>query len=86
MTLRIVPKADPSPAEAVRQRVRKMVRKDGALQCNRCGCRTSLTLVNGVIVKSGRKRGGTVIEKDICAECWKRGDVVSMMPDMKRIV
>lgn len=86
MSLKLVPKVDPSPTEAVRQRVKTMQRRDGALQCNRCGCRTSLTLVNGAIVKKGRKQGGTVIEKDICAECWKRGDVVSMLPDMKRIV
>jgi len=84
-SLRVVPPAEPDPAEQVRQRVRKMARPDGIVQCNRCGSRTLLTLVNGVFIENGRKTGGTVIEKDICADCYKRGIITSMLPALKPI-
>lgn len=85
MPLEIVPPSQPSPAEQVRQRVRRMARPDGMLQCNRCGCLVSLTTVNGIVVEKGRKTRGTVIEKDVCAECWRRGVIVPMLPELKQI-
>ena len=54
-------------------------------QCNRCGSRASMTLESGVLTLNGRKQGGTVIEKDICALCWKQGVVVQMRPELKRV-
>lgn len=83
--LKLVPPSEPTPAEKVRQRVKRMVRPDGMLQCNRCGCRTSLTTVNGAVVKNGRKQGGTVIDQDVCAECWKRGIHSPMLPELKPV-
>lgn len=80
--LQLVQPTQPDPAEAVRQRVKRMVRPDGMLQCNRCGCRTSLTTVNGTVVINGRKRRGTVIDEDVCAECWRRGITSLMMPEL----
>lgn len=74
-----------SPAEEVHKRVRRMARPDGMCQCNRCGGRAMITITAGVVVKNGRKQGGTVIEKDICAECWKRGVVVSMLPELRQV-
>lgn len=62
--------------------MKRFVRPDGMLQCNRCGCRTSLTTVNGVVVVGGRKQFGTVIDKDVCAECWRRGIISPMMPEL----
>lgn len=85
MPLKLVPKTNPSAAEEVRQRVKRMARPDGAMQCNRCGCRTSLTTINGQVIRHGRKTGGTVIDKDVCAECWKRGIYSPMLPELKPI-
>lgn len=85
MPLKIVPPTEPDAKERVRQRIKRMPRPDGMLQCNRCGCRVSLTTVSGAIVKDGRKQGGTVLTKDVCAECWRRGILVSMLPELKPV-
>lgn len=45
-----------------------------------------LTTVNSVIIKNGRKTGGTVIDKDVCAECWKRGIWTPMLPALPKLV
>lgn len=47
--------------------LKKHPRVQGAWQCNRCRARASMTLESGVMTINGRKQGGTVIEKDICA-------------------
>lgn len=83
--LKIVPKTDPPEKEKLRQRVKRMARPDGMLQCNRCGSRTIMTTVNGVFIKNGRKTGGTVIEKDVCYDCHKRGIFSPMLPELKPI-
>lgn len=84
--LRLVPKIEAiSPTERVKLRIKRRARPDGMLQCNRCGCRTSLTTVTGAFVKNGRKQGGTVTDKDVCAECWKRGIFSSMLPELKEV-
>jgi ssDNA-binding Zn-finger/Zn-ribbon topoisomerase 1 len=80
MPLHLVPPTEPSSADGVHLRAKKAPRPDGMLQCPRCGCRTSLTTINGQVVKDGRKQGGTKIDVDECAECWKRGAHVSMLP------
>jgi hypothetical protein len=85
MPLRLVPPSEPDPVEKVRQRVKKMPRPDGALQCNRCGSRTSLTTINGAVILNGKKTGGTVIDKDVCADCYKRGIYSPMLPELKSI-
>ncbi len=58
-----------------------MPRPDGMLQCTYCGGRTVITAQNGVIIKNGRRTKGTVIVKDVCADCWKQGRVIAMKPD-----
>ncbi len=83
--LRLVPPAEPDPAEKVRMRVRKMVRPDGMLQCNRCGSRAVITIIAGQYIQNGRKTGGTVIEKDICGNCWKGGIITSMLPPLEPV-
>lgn len=83
--LKLVPKSDPPPKEKVKQRVRRMVRPDGMLQCNVCGGRTVMTATTGVVVKNGRKTGGTVVEKDVCAVCYKLDIFSPMMPELRRI-
>lgn len=83
--LKLVPPAEPNPKEVVTQRLKAAPRPDGLWQCPRCGCRTSLTTENGVITKNGRKQGGTVIDKDVCSECWKQGIDSPMRPEIKLI-
>ena len=84
--LKIVPPSLPTGKQAVVERIKRHPKPDGMWQCNRCGSRASMTLESGVLTRNGRKQGGTVIEKDICALCWKQGIVVSMRPALKRIV
>ena len=80
--LKLVLPAEPGPRQAVIERIKKHPMPDGAWQCNRCGCRTSLTAENGVMTKNGRKQGGTVIDKDVCASCWKNGIDSPMRPKL----
>ena len=83
--LHLVPHSNPSPAEQVHQRVKRMARPDGMLQCARCGGRTALTTVNGAMIKNGRVYGGTVIAKMECAECWKRGIFSPMLRPLEPV-
>jgi len=83
--LKLVPTVDPTPKEKVRQRVRKMARPDGMLQCNRCGSRTIMTAVNSVVIANGRKYGGTTVAKDVCADCYRHGIHSPMMPELERV-
>ncbi len=83
--LSIVPPSEPSPAEKVRQRIRGMDRPDGILQCPRCGCRASATVTAGSRIVNGRREAGTVIAKDVCDECRKRGIHSPMLPEIKSV-
>lgn len=83
--LKLVPNTDLSPAEKVRQRIKRHARPDGMLQCNRCGGRTVMTATNGVTIHKGRKAGGTVVAKDVCADCYRQGIITPMMPELQRI-
>ncbi len=83
--LKIVPKIEPTPAEAVRERIKRRARPDGMIQCNRCGGRTIMTTVTGAFIKNGRKSGGTVTDKDVCYHCHQRGIFSQMLPELKRI-
>jgi len=83
--LKLVPKTDPPPKEKVRQRVKHHARPDGILQCNRCGGRTVMTATNGVVLHKGRKAGGTVVAKDVCADCYRQGIITAMLPDLQPI-
>lgn len=83
--LKIVPKSEPTPKEKVRQRIRRHARPDGMLQCNACGGRVVMTATAGVVIRNGRKTGGTVVEKDVCAICYKQGVYSPMMPELQRI-
>jgi len=84
MALELVPPTVPDRKTALIERI-KSVRHDGVIQCNRCGCRSMVTETSGAIVKNGKKQGGKVTAKDVCAECYKRGIHSPMMPELKRI-
>lgn len=81
--LYIVPPAAPDEKEKARRRIRHMDRPDGVLQCNRCGGRAVAIIEAGVAVHNGRRTHGTMIHKDICAECFKRGLIVPMLTELK---
>lgn len=83
--LYIVPPAAPDEKEKTRRRIRRMDRPDGLLQCNRCGGRAAATIEAGASVHNGRRTRGTVIHKDVCAECYKRGLIVPMIVELKPI-
>lgn len=73
MVLKSVPKSKPTEKQAVLERIKKLPK--AAMQCNRCGCRTSITA----------KNGGTVIFKDLCSQCWKQGIDSPMQPTIKQV-
>lgn len=83
--LTLVPPVKLSPKQAFIQRIKASPKPGGMWQCNRCGGRLSLTTESGVITKNGRKQGGTVIDKDVCAMCWKQGIHTPMRPEIERI-
>jgi DNA-directed RNA polymerase subunit RPC12/RpoP len=63
----------------VLERIKKMSRPDGMIQCNRCGSRTIMNTVNGAFIKNGRRVGGTKCDIDVCYDCHKLG-IYSPMP------
>ena len=85
MPLRIVPVTQPSPKEAVKQRLKNAQRISGILECSRCGSRTAATIINGAIVNKGRVQGGTVIDRLVCDDCRKEGVIVPMLRELKQI-
>jgi DNA-directed RNA polymerase subunit RPC12/RpoP len=54
------------------------------IQCNHCGGRTLLNTVNGAYIKNGRKTGGTKIDENVCADCWRRSIFSPMLPELRR--
>lgn len=83
--LKLVPQAEPSSQDAVMERFKKARRPDGMLQCNRCGSRTSATIMNGARVENGRVQGGTEIHRHVCFDCIRQGIFSEMLPQLKRI-
>lgn len=84
--LRLVPAVEPDAKQALVGRVKALPRPDGIIQCPRCGSRSMLTVTNGAVIKDGKKQGGTVVAKDVCADCWKKGQVTPMLPDLPKLV
>lgn len=82
--LRLVQPTQPTPAEQIRRKVRQ-TREDGVLQCNRCGCRASVTVLQGAWIEKGRVTGGTVTARHACAECFKRGEIIPLLPELTPI-
>ena len=71
--LRIVPPAEPTPADRVRLRVRKS-KPAQMLQCPRCAGRELIETKTGVLFKDGRPTGGT--KALVCALCLLKGERV----------
>lgn len=72
MSLKLVPAAEPTPTERVRQRVRAN-KPATMLQC-RCGGREMIETKTGVLLKGGKPTGGT--KQIICAACMLKGERV----------
>ena len=50
----------------------------GTLQCPQCGSRTVAKLESGVRYVDGKRKPGTIVERDICAHCWQRGVMIRL--------
>ena len=83
MPLELVPATVPDRKAAMVERIKAAHRIDGMCQCLRCGCRAMVTETTGAVVKNGKKQGGTVTAKDVCAACFKRGITSPMAPEIK---
>ena len=83
--LALVKPAEIDNAQAVTERIKAAPNPDGAWQCNRCGGRTSLTTENGAKTVGGIKQKGTIINKDVCAQCWRAGIDSPMRPRLFRV-
>lgn len=86
MPLYVVPPSTPDAKTALVERIKDIARPDGMVQCSRCGGRDTLTIRNGDRIVGGKIKAGTVVEKGICAHCWKRGIIVDLIPPKPRIV
>lgn len=64
--------APDTPAQRVRERVKKMPKPADMAQCPRCGGREFLTTKTGVLLKAGKATGGT--PNLICVHCLARGE------------
>lgn len=85
MPLELVPPTVPGRKTAMLERLKVTGRSQGLMQCPRCGCRTMVTETTGAHMNLGKKIGGTVTAKDVCAECYKRGINSPMAPEIKPI-
>ena len=82
----LVQPAEPDEQQAVIERVKRMHRPLGIVQCNRCGSRTVLTLTAGArIDESGKYHRGTVFRDRVCAECHRQGIFTPMLPDPPKL-
>jgi len=85
MLLKLVPPTVPDRLTAMKNRLKALPRPDGLCQCPRCGNRSMLTEKSGVFIKAGRKSGGTVIVKDVCAACYRAGIYSPMVPTLEPV-
>jgi hypothetical protein len=85
--LRLVPPAEPEDKQAVFERIKAMKRAPGLIQCNRCGSRSIMTVVNGSwIDKDGKYHRGAVCEDRVCYDCHRKGIWSPMLPDPPKLV
>lgn len=85
MPLKLVPPTVPDRKTAIIERIKALPRPDGIYQCPRCGCRSMVTETTGAVTKDGKKHGGKITAKDVCAECYKRGITSPMAPEIKSV-
>ncbi len=85
MPIYLVPPTEPSPKQAVIERIKALPNARLLIQCNRCGSRSVLTITNGASIVAGRYKRGTVIEDRICADCHRQGIRSFMLPDQPKI-
>jgi len=68
--------APDTPAQRVRERVKKMAKPAEMVQCRRCGGREFMPTKTGVLFKDGKMTGGT--PNLICVNCLSRGERVAI--------
>jgi hypothetical protein len=67
--------APDTPAQCVRERVKKMPKPADMAQCPRCGGREFLTTKTGVLIRGGKSHGGT--PNLICVHCLAKGERIA---------
>jgi hypothetical protein len=84
--LRIVPPAEPDAKQAVIERVKRMPRPPGTIQCPKCGSRSIMTVVNGSWIDGqGKYHRGTVCDDRVCYDCHRKGIWTPMMPSPPKL-
>lgn len=68
--------APDTPAQRMRERVKKMDKPPEMLQCPRCGGREFLATKTGVLMTGGKPTGGT--PNLICVHCLTRGERIAI--------
>lgn len=76
--LTLIPGTPPpdTPAQRVRERIKKLPKPAYMAQCPRCGGREFLTTKSGVLIKDGKPSGGT--PNLICVNCLAKGERVTV--------
>lgn len=80
MTLHLVPPVPQDAKTAMVERLKAIARPAGMVQCPRCSGRDTLMIRSGDRIVDGKVKPGIVIEKGLCAHCWKRGVIVDLLP------
>ena len=85
--LKLVPHREPTPAEALLQKVKSIPAPAGMLQCPKCGGRTVMTTTNGArIDENGKYKRGTICDDRVCYHCHMMGVHTSMIPERPRVL
>lgn len=66
------------------ERLKSIARPDGMVQCPRCSGRDTLLIRHGDRIEGGKVKAGQVMEKGLCAHCWKAGIIVDLIPPKPR--
>lgn len=78
--LSLVPAAEPTPAQAAIERVKRMPNPRNELQCPTCGSRTYLVVRNGAHMDGGKLVHGALVDRMLCADCYRRGRTRGILP------
>lgn len=60
--------------QRVIDRIKKLAKPPGMIQCPRCGSREVLPLTTGALLRNGKVAGGTTVH--VCASCFMNGERV----------
>lgn len=82
--LKLVVTAPITPKAKALRRVRTMENQRGEWQCLKCGCRSLVSITNGVSLVNGRLKGATIVKNE-CLNCWREGIFSPMETTLKPV-